>query len=134
MSPNPIQRELAYKQPTSISGVQLQEGADASPHRARSRSSAQLSTAAASSEAAATTTNSPRESALQHWLVPDNQQRYWAIWTSVFTLSAAFIFAFMAGNFAVYQQSPTYSQYHSGSQEPVQVCAGLCQLSVLLRL
>lgn len=128
-----MQRELAYKQPTSISGVQLQEGADASPHRARS--SAQLSTAATSSEAAAAAAaNGPRESALQHWLVPDNQQRYWAIWTSVFTLSAAFTFAFMAGNFAVYQQSPTYSQYHSGSQEPVQVCAGLCQLSVLLRL
>jgi hypothetical protein len=114
-----MQRELAYKQPTSITGVQLQEGADASAHRAsapsRSRSSAHLSTVTTSTDAA------PRESALQHWLVPDNQQRYWAIWTSIFTLSACFIFAFMAGNFAVYQQSPTYAQYHKDSQMPVQV-------------
>ena len=125
-----MQRELAYKPPTRITGVQLQEGADASPHRAR-----QSSTAATSSEAAAAAAaNGHRKSALQHWLVPDTQQRYWAIWTSVFTVSAAFIFAFMAGNFAVYQQSPTYSQYHSGSQTPVQVCAGLCQVSVVLCL
>jgi hypothetical protein len=109
--------------------VQLQEGADASRHRARS--SAQLSTAATSSDAAAA--NGPRESVLQHWLVPDNQQRYWAIWTSVFTLSAAFIFAFMAGNFSVYQQSPTYSQYHSGSQMPVQVCLFVFVLGLACR-
>jgi hypothetical protein len=99
--------------------VQLQEGADASAHRAsaasRSRSSAHLSTVTTSTDAA------PRESALQHWLVPDNQQRYWAVWTSIFTLSACFVFAFMAGNFAVYQQSPTYAQYHKDSQMPVQV-------------
>jgi hypothetical protein len=98
--------------------VQLQEGADASRFRSssasRGRSSTQLSSTTSSSPAA-------RETALQHWLVPDKQQHYWAIWTSVFTLAACFVFAFMAGNFAVYQQSPTYKDYNKQSQMPLQV-------------
>lgn len=111
------------KQPTSITGVQLQEGADASPHRAstnsRGRSSTQLSSSTQAAAVAAAAGG--RESAIQHWLVPDKRQRYWAIWSSIFTLSACFIFAFMAGNFAVYQQSPTYSEYHKQAQMPLQV-------------
>lgn len=114
-----VQRELAHKQSeASITGAQLQEGADASRFRSssasRGRSSTQLSSTTSSSPAA-------RETVLQHWLVPDKQQHYWAIWTSVFTLAACFIFAFMAGNFAVYQQSPTYKDYNKQSQMPLQV-------------
>lgn len=111
-----LQRELQYKQPTSITGIELQEGADASAHRASTASRARSSTQLSSSH-----TTAPRESALQHWLVPDNRQRYWAVWTSIFTLAACFIFAFMAGNFAVYQQSPTYKDYNKQSQMPLQV-------------
>lgn len=123
------------KQPTSITGSQLQEGADASARRrggsnSRGRSNTQLSS---STQAEAAAAGGSRESALQHWLVPDKRQRYWAVWSSVFTLAACFIFAFMAGNFAVYQQSPTYRAYHKQAQEPVQVAWGPVSLMEWLK-
>lgn len=130
-----LQTELRTKPSTTatISGSQLQSGADASPHRASSISNgrSQRSSSAASglagrrSTAMVATAGAGRpisESVLQQWLVPAKTMRYWALWTSIFTLGAAFIFAFMAGNFGVYTQSPTYADYNRGSSTmPVQL-------------
>jgi hypothetical protein len=63
----------------------------------------------------------PSDSVLQQWLVPSHHTRYWALWTSLFTVVACFLFAFMAGNFGVYTQSPTFAAYNKGSSMPVQL-------------
>lgn len=55
------------------------------------------------------------ETMLEHWLVPDDHIRFWALWTSLFTVAACFVFAFMAGQYSLYQLSPMYRQYHSSS-------------------
>lgn len=115
-----LQTELAYGKSTSVTGAQLQEGADAAAAASsRGRSSTQVSTVTGITSS--NSASARRESTLQQWLVPDIRTRYWALWTSIFVLSACFIFAFMAGNFAVYQQSPTFKDYHRESQLPLQV-------------
>lgn len=55
------------------------------------------------------------ESALGAWLVPDRRTRFWALWTSLFTLLACFAFAYMAGDYGLYLLSPTYRQFHGSS-------------------
>jgi hypothetical protein len=70
---------------------------------------------------------SMQQQSLDHWLVPETgNTQYWALWTSVFTLAACFVFAFMAGGFGTYQQSVTYMQYHNGttSQSPLTAAWG----------
>ncbi|WIA30558.1 hypothetical protein OEZ86_000641 [Tetradesmus obliquus] len=65
---------------------------------------------------ASATGGSKQQQSLDHWLVPDtSSSQYWALWTSIFTLAACFVFAFMAGGFGTYQQSVTYMQYHNGT-------------------
>lgn len=62
------------------------------------------------------TGGSKQQQSLDHWLVPDiSSSQYWALWTSIFTLAACFVFAFMAGGFGTYQQSVTYMQYHNST-------------------
>jgi hypothetical protein len=70
---------------------------------------------------------SVQQQTLDHWLVPEiGNTQYWALWTSIFTLAACFVFAFMAGGFGTYQQSVTYMQYHNGttSQSPLTTAWG----------
>ena len=41
-----------------------------------------------------------------HWLVPDQRQRYSALFTGAIVLGMSFLFAFMAGDYDTWQRSP----------------------------